>query len=507
MRYAIISDLHANRQALKAVLTDAGSSGVDQIICLGDIIGYGPCPAEVLELAYANVAYFLLGNHDAVVAGIMSPDCFNDNARRLIEWTCSNLDAKAAKFFLGNPLLLTGDNFRCAHAEFEDPRRFGYILDSDSALKSFRITNEQLLFVGHSHVPGIFVIGESGHPHWMRPRDFATEPVKRYIVNVGSVGQPRDDDCRASYCIYDDETRGVSFRRIPFDIDAYRADLRKRSLPESSSYFLKIADKLPAESIRDIIDFSPLSPEAALKLENTAHDLRKEVEKLRISRRNLIIAIVILLTLAISLGFAVFFKRSSIERAVSESSAARTIVVKAKREIIPPILRAPPVGPELVSMPRFRGKVSDETPLINWTIVMSREAGQSVSVETEKDSKGDEFTIFRIKSAKPAPLTIKYLPAKVGKGMRFTASAQFKKMDLRAGFIELRLVERVKDGSVKTILRREPRNFASLAKWIKTSITNKTREPLADDGELFWCLRCEFVGEMLVRKCHLERKQ
>lgn len=505
MRYAIISDLHANRQALKAVLTDIKSIGADQIICLGDVVGYGPRPAEVLEMAYKNVSYFVLGNHDAVVARIMQADCFNDKAKRLIDWTCSKLDAKAAKFFRGVPLLLTGDNFRATHAEFEDPRRFGYILDNETASKSFDITEEQMLFIGHSHVPGIFVVGESGRPHWMHTQDFGTEPEKRYIVNVGSVGQPRDKDCRASYCIFDTEPQGVAFRRIPFDIDAYRADLRKERLPESSSYFLRIADNLPEEHIRDVIDFSPLSPEAALKLDNTAQDLRKEVDQLRTSRKTLIVLLVVLLILAIGLGGLLF--KSSRKIIVKVASPTTMIEIKAKRKSPTTALKKPRVGVELIKIPKSAGVVTATAPLKHWTITMSPAAGQSVSVETGKDSKNHEFTFFRIKSAKSAPLTIKYLPANAKKGMRFSASAQIKKIRLNSGFIELRLMERVRDGSLKTLLRREPKNLANSEKWIKTSITNKTKEPLLDDGKLFWCLYCEFTGEAMVRKAHLGRKK
>ena len=505
MRYAIISDLHANKQAMQAVLTDIKSIGADQIICLGDVVGYGPSPVEVLAMAYKNVSCFALGNHDAVVAGIMSPDCFNDKAKRLIEWTCSNLDPKASKFFASFPLVLNGENFRCAHGEFEEPRRFGYILDNDHALKSFKITDEQLLFIGHSHIPGIYVLGESGHPHWMRPQDFATEPVKRYIVNVGSVGQPRDDDCRASYCIFDTDKQGVLFRRIPFDIDAYRETLRKRKIPESTSYFLKIADNLPEENIRDIIDFSPLSSEDALKLENTAHDLREEVEKLRASRKTLMTILLLLLLLTCGLGSLLYFKFKN--SGGIPSAAPAKIVIEAERLKTNPAPKRSRLNADLLKMPVKFGEPTVNTPLKNWTVTLSPKSGQVVTVEKGADTKKRAFTFFRIKSAKKAPLTLNYLPVKAKKGMRFSGSVQIKKIRLDSGFIELRLMQRMKDGTIKTIIRREPKNIAKSAKWIKTSVTNKTKEPLSDDGEIFWCLYCEFTGEILARKARLIRKK
>ncbi|MFW5803129.1 MAG: metallophosphoesterase family protein, partial [Verrucomicrobiota bacterium] len=191
MIYAVISDLHANRQAVNSVLTDIDANGADAVICLGDVVGYGPAPAAVLQTVHARVDHILLGNHDAVVGGRLDPGCFNPGARKIIEWTAGQVDGKARTFLGSLPAVLTGDGFRCAHAEFEMPLRYSYILEEDDAAASWSVCEEQLLFVGHSHRPALFVTGQSGRTYQLDAQDFQAENGKRYIVNVGSVGQPR----------------------------------------------------------------------------------------------------------------------------------------------------------------------------------------------------------------------------------------------------------------------------------------------------------------------------
>lgn len=257
MRYAVVSDLHANAQAWNAVLTDIGSYGVDRILCLGDIVGYGPDPVKVLESVHRHVHALVLGNHDAVVCGKMSPDTFNDRARQVILWTQSQL-GKSARDFLGSlPLTLSAPGFRCAHGTFANPAAFEYILEAEQAFASWNAVPEPLLFVGHSHSPGIFVLGRSGVPHKLDAQDFAVEPGKRYIVNVGSVGSPRDGDARACYVIHDEATGSVLFRRIPFDLDAFRTAVVGAGLNPEDLPSLRRDPRLRLASVREELDFAP----------------------------------------------------------------------------------------------------------------------------------------------------------------------------------------------------------------------------------------------------------
>ena len=264
MRYAFVSDIHANLPAWNAVLRDIAALKVRKIVCLGDVVGYGPQPEAVLESVYRHVDYFVMGNHDAVVAGKMSDEAFNDLAQTMIRWTAARVPAKAKAFLAEQPLVLEGRGFVCAHGSLDRPQAFNYILSPQEALDTWSATDAQLVFIGHSHIPAIFVLGASGTPHFLPSQDFILEEGKRYIVNAGAVGDPRDADTRASYCIFDDATGTVTFRRIAFDYDAVRDAAAEAGLAESSIPLLR-HDPVPLrEAVRDSLGFAPPSREAAM---------------------------------------------------------------------------------------------------------------------------------------------------------------------------------------------------------------------------------------------------
>ncbi|MCK5849995.1 MAG: metallophosphoesterase family protein [Kiritimatiellae bacterium] len=232
MIYAIVSDIHANLQAWHAVLDDMQKYGPDSILCLGDIVGYGPMPAQVLESVCDNVDEIVIGNHDAVVCGRSDSENFNDNAKRVIDWTKNQLSNEAYDFLSGLAAELDGDTFSMAHAELGDPERFDYVESEEMARETLAATDKPIVFIGHTHTSAIFVMDqENDHVLYHQPSNFALLPDMRYIVNVGSVGDPRSADLRAHYCIYDSDTKEVFFRHVPFDIDAYRADMNSTTLP------------------------------------------------------------------------------------------------------------------------------------------------------------------------------------------------------------------------------------------------------------------------------------
>ena len=242
MRYAIISDVHANEAALRAVLTDAADAHAERIVCLGDVLGYGPDPVSTLELVYRRAHVCLAGNHDDAVSNRFPVDDFSTFAAAAVARHRAALSQEAidwlrhlphvCEFGGGGPDPSVGA-FACAHGEFSDPKNFGYVLEAEDAMPSWKERPEQLLFVGHSHKPGIFVLGESGVPHALEPADFMVEPGKRYLVNVGSVGYPRTGVCRSFYCIYDDCSRTVFFRSLPFDLEAYSEKMHGKGLDEA----------------------------------------------------------------------------------------------------------------------------------------------------------------------------------------------------------------------------------------------------------------------------------
>lgn len=257
MKFAIVSDIHANLPAWKAVRLDIASLGADRIVCLGDVVGYGPNPAETLESVYAEVHHFVLGNHEAVLCGKMDESLFNARARDMIRWTRAQLGAEARRVFGRWPLTLRGAGFRCAHSDFAAPSLFPYLIDPEDATASWRAVAEALLFVGHSHCAGIFLLGASGTPRRVAPQDAVLEEGKRFLVNVGSVGQPRDGDPRASYCLYDTDARALFWRRVPYDVDAYREAVRRAGLPDDLDPVLQHDPRRGIPPLRPMLNFHP----------------------------------------------------------------------------------------------------------------------------------------------------------------------------------------------------------------------------------------------------------
>ena len=243
MRYAIISDVHANEAALRAVLTDAADEQVEKIICLGDVLGYGPEPVAALELVYRRAHVCLAGNHDDAVCGRFPVEDFTEFAAAAVARHRAAITHEAKDWLAHLPYTCEFEGFACAHGDFSDPQNFNYVLEAEDAVPSWEARTEQLLFVGHSHRPCIFVLGASGTPHRIDAADFTLEDGKRYIVNPGSVGYPRSGDCRSSYCIYDDAERTVEFRSLPFDLDSYAEKMHGQGLNEAPWMLARAAER------------------------------------------------------------------------------------------------------------------------------------------------------------------------------------------------------------------------------------------------------------------------
>jgi predicted phosphodiesterase len=254
MKYAIVSDIHANWQAWEAVKRDMRVAGVDGVLCLGDVIGYGPQPVRVLEDVYASCENFVLGNHDAVIGNRLDSSLFNDRAQHVIEWTREQLGDSAAAFFAEVPTTMGAPDVLCTHAEAAMPERWDYILKPLDAKPSFDATEEGIIFCGHTHVPLVVTLNvEHDSVTGVAPQDFTRADGMRYLVNVGSVGDPRDTRPEASYCIYDADTQQVKFRRVPFDYEAFRRDLLASELPVKP-HFLGLIDSGAAASAEPLAD-------------------------------------------------------------------------------------------------------------------------------------------------------------------------------------------------------------------------------------------------------------
>ena len=222
MKYAIISDVHANLAALKNVLADARACGAEKVVCLGDVVGYGPLPAETVALARKECFVVLAGNHDDAVSGRGDASTFIDLAKEAVERHRTALSEDDLAWLRSLPYTCTLDKAVAAHGDVFDPPKFYYILDESGAEANFAKSDAQLVFVGHTHEPAIFLTGRSGAVYKTDPQDFTVEDHKRYIVNPGSVGYPRDSEgqCFSSYVLYDSEERTVTFRYLPFQVSS-----------------------------------------------------------------------------------------------------------------------------------------------------------------------------------------------------------------------------------------------------------------------------------------------
>ncbi len=220
MKYAIVSDIHANLDALERVLADAQSQGAEKVVCLGDIVGYGPQPAAALARVRDAAQIALAGNHDDAVSGRGDASSFIDLAGDAVTRHRDALSPADIAYLASLPYTAQIEGALCTHGDIVDPPKFYYIESAEDAAANFPAGDWQLLFAGHTHVPRIFLIGASGKTYSTAPQDFTLEEGKRYIVNPGSVGYPREADgkCYSSYVIYDSDERTVSFRFLPFSV-------------------------------------------------------------------------------------------------------------------------------------------------------------------------------------------------------------------------------------------------------------------------------------------------
>ena len=235
MRYLLLSDLHSNLEASLAVMRDARECGFDRVVVLGDLVGYGASPNEVVQLIRElKPLAAIRGNHDKVVAGIGEGDDFNEVAleaalqNRRVLWP-EHRDYLAE---LSPGPLQVDDRFLIAHGTPENEDE--YLLDASDAARAFQATVFSLCFFGHTHVPGVFGLEEGEVLRWSageRVSALPLEPDRRYLANPGSVGQPRDKDPRASFGLYDDRTGEFSIHRVPYEIDQTQERMIRAGLP------------------------------------------------------------------------------------------------------------------------------------------------------------------------------------------------------------------------------------------------------------------------------------
>ncbi|MDD3118583.1 MAG: metallophosphoesterase family protein [Victivallales bacterium] len=260
MKYAIISDIHANYDALSVVLEKCRELAIEDFICLGDIVGYNAEPERCLNaVRQLNLLGCVKGNHDEYVAGDSeSMEGFNPHARKAVLWTKEQLVEEERQWLRERPLRQTipNSNITIVHATLDSPEAWGYIFDIHHAADNFSYQFTQLCFCGHSHVPVAFckkpITNSSEKPiielyDWAYKRNEEYAPLDagvadnitidilpgyKYLINVGSVGQPRNNDPRASFAIYDRSAQTVTRFRLPYDIKSQQEKIRAAQLPE-----------------------------------------------------------------------------------------------------------------------------------------------------------------------------------------------------------------------------------------------------------------------------------
>lgn len=235
-RYAIIADIHANLDAFQVVLEDIRQQKCTHVVCLGDVVGYGANPKECLDLVRGMNIPVVKGNHDEYIGSDESPDGFNDAAAEAVAWTRAQLTEEDRKWLRDLKYFRLVANFSIVHATLDAPQRWGYVFEKLEAAASFTYQNTQICFFGHTHVPVAFIrdTGVRGGTY----SKFRVEPGKKYFVNVGSVGQPRDGNPKAAYVIYDMPAQTIELRRLDYDIAAAANKILAAGLPQ------RLADRL-----------------------------------------------------------------------------------------------------------------------------------------------------------------------------------------------------------------------------------------------------------------------
>lgn len=231
MRYGIFSDVHSNLEALESVIAAYKQESIDEYLCGGDVVGYGANPKECIEELNLISTTTIAGNHDWASVDLFSTEYFNEFAKEAIYWTRKNITQKETSFLETLKLIYKADDFILVHGTLDNPQDFNYMLDSYAAQDSFEILDTNICFIGHTHIAGTFILTKDKQVLYTREDLLKIKKENKYIVNVGSVGQPRDRNPDAAYCIYDSKAGEIQIKRISCDLKTTREKIIKAGLP------------------------------------------------------------------------------------------------------------------------------------------------------------------------------------------------------------------------------------------------------------------------------------
>ena len=229
MKYAVIADIHGNLDAFQVVLEDARAQKCSHYCCVGDVVGYGGYPKECLDIVRAMNMPCVKGNHDEYCSSEEDLEGFNPHAAEAVIWTRKQLTEDDRKWLRDLKYIRLVASFSMVHATLDQPERWGYVFDKLMAAASFTYQNTGVCFFGHTHVPVAFI--RDSVVRGGTYSKFKVEPGRKYFVNVGSVGQPRDNNPKAAYVIYDLQEGSIEIRRLDYDIAAAQKKMLEVGLP------------------------------------------------------------------------------------------------------------------------------------------------------------------------------------------------------------------------------------------------------------------------------------
>ena len=231
MKYGIFGDIHGNLEALTAVLEVMKDEGVEQFLCLGDIVGYGADPAKCVEIVQEINAIVVAGNHDFATLEKLNIDFFNSYAKEAVIWTRKNITKENHDFLMSLDLVtVVNDEVTIVHGSLNFPEMFDYIQTSYDAHLSLQVLKTDVCFLGHSHVPVTFFQKQT--VSYTMEQEINIGEGEKALINVGSVGQPRDENPNACFCLYDSDKRQARIIRVPYDIELAGKKIIEAGLPE-----------------------------------------------------------------------------------------------------------------------------------------------------------------------------------------------------------------------------------------------------------------------------------
>ena len=238
MRYGIIADIHSNLEALRSVLKALEDKAIDKYICVGDVVGYGADPKECLQIVRELCPDTVAGNHDYGAIELLNLDYFNPQAKEAILWTKEQLNEEEVSYLKGLELTQKEDNFLIVHATPLSPEEWNYINSTFTAFQNFRGFEEKVCFVGHSHIPIVFSLDPGGRCNYAFETEIHIADDQRYIINVGSVGQPREGNPLASFAVYDTDTSEMEINRVEYDVETAKKKIVDAGLPRELAFRL-----------------------------------------------------------------------------------------------------------------------------------------------------------------------------------------------------------------------------------------------------------------------------